>query len=186
MKHLNWLKIGIGLVIAFVLFGGTSSDTPDIIYWTDEEPLTWDDFQGIAKYDYINRDISALTSSGILHYRGCKDDKIIYKVKSYFEKKESWYKDDAYTDYHLAHEQLHFDVTELHTRKLRKLLSEQNFRCGEEAEFEQYVGDYLQNWETAQQHYDFATHHSVDKKKQKEWHYKIAFELSLLEEFKSE
>ena len=107
-------------------------------------------------------------------------------MRAYFEKKESWYKQDAHTDYHLAHEQLHFDVTELYARKLRKALSEQNFRCGEEDEFENYIEQYLKNWETAQQSYDFATHHSVDKESQKDWHYKIAFELSLLDEFKSE
>lgn len=186
MKNSNWLSLGFGIIILTFLFGGTSSDTPDILYWSETSPLDWEDFQGQAKYDYRNRDISALTSSGILHYRGCKDGKIIYKVRAYFEKKESWFKSDAYTDYHLAHEQLHFDVTELYARKLRKLLSEQNFRCGEEQEFENYIEHYLSNWQTAQQAYDFATHHSIDKEKQKEWHYKIAFELSLMDEFKSE
>jgi len=186
MKSINWFKIGLGSILVFFLLGGTSSDTPDIIYWSETDPLTWDDFQGNAKFDYRNRDIAALTSSGIMHYRGCKDGKIIYKVRAYFEKKESWYKNDAHTEYHLAHEQLHFDVTELFTRKLRKQLSEQNFSCGQEEEFEQYIEDYLRNWETAQQAYDFDTTHSMDKAKQIEWHYKIAFELSLLEEFKSE
>lgn len=186
MKHINWFKIGFGIIILYALLGATSSDTPDIIYWNETEPLSWDDFQGNAKYDYRNRDISALTSSGILHYRGCKNGRIVYKVRAYFEKKESWYKQDAFTDYILAHEQLHFDVTELFARKLRKQLSEQRFECGEEEEFENYIEQYLRNWETTQQAYDFATHHSVDKDKQKEWHYRIAFELSLLEEFKSE
>lgn len=186
MKTLNWLSLGFGITILTFLLWGTSSDTPDILYWSESSPLVWEDFQGEAKYDYRNRDISALTSSGILHYRGCKNGKIIYKVRAYFEKKESWYKSDAHTDYHLAHEQLHFDVTELYARKLRKLLSKQEFRCGDEEQFEKYIEQYLSNWETAQQAYDFATHHSIDKEKQKEWHYKIAFELSLLDEFKSE
>ncbi len=186
MKKLHWIMLGLGILSFVFLTFGTSTDTPDIIYWTDDAPLTWDDFQGNAKYDYRNRDISALTSSGILHYRGCKDGKIIYKVRAYFEKKESWFKEDAHTDYHLAHEQLHFDVTELFARKLRKQLDEQNFRCGEEESFENYIEQYLRNWEVTQQAYDFDTYHSVDKDKQKEWHHRIAFELSLLEDYKSE
>lgn len=186
MKKWNGMKLIIGVLLILFTLGGTSSDTPDIIFWSENNPLTWKDFQGRAKYDYRNKDIAALTSSGILHYRGCKDGQIIYKIQAYFEKKESWYKTDAHTDYHLAHEQLHFDVTELFARKLRKALAEQNFRCGEELEFENYIENFLKNWETAQQSYDISTYHSIDKNKQQEWNYKIAFELSLLDEFKSE
>lgn len=186
MKGWNIMKLTIGALVVLLTLGGTSSDTPDIIYWSDKAPLKWDDFQGRAKYDYRNRDIAALTSSGILHYRGCKDGEIIYKIQAYFEKKHSWFKKEAYTDYHLAHEQLHFDVTELFARKLRKALSEQRFQCGEELAFENYIENFIRNWETAQLSYDAATYHSTDKAKQKEWHYKIAFELALLEDFKSE
>lgn len=186
MKQQNWKYIGVMALVALISWVGVGLDTPGIIYWSEDQPLTWDDFQGQAKFDYQNRDIDALTSSGILHYRGCKDGKIIYKIQAYFEKKESWYKPDAQTEYHLVHEQLHFDVTELYARKLRKTLAKQAFVCGEELEFEQYIGDFLQNWQTTQRLYDFATHHSMDKDKQREWHHKIAFELSLLEEYKSE
>ncbi len=184
MKTTSFFKIVLTASLLWFLFVNTSSDTPDIIYWNETNPLEWDDFKGYAKFDYSNRDISALTSSGIVHYRGCKDGRIIYKVRAYFEMKESWVKNEARTDYHLAHEQLHFDVTELHARKLRKLLSEQDFRCGEEEEFEQYIKKYLHNWEVTQQAYDFSTHHSLDKEKQKDWHHRIAFELSLLDEYK--
>ncbi len=171
-------------VFTIFFFIGTSSDTPDVIYWSEEHPLTWEDFAGDPKYNYRNRDIAALTSSGIVHYRGCQDGKITFKVRAYFEVKESWVKEVARTNYHLAHEQLHFDVTELHARKLRKLLEEQNFRCGEEEQFERYIKQYLHNWEVTQQVYDFSTHHSVNKEEQKNWHHKIAFELSLLDDYK--
>jgi hypothetical protein len=110
---------------------------------------------------------------------------IIYKIRAYFEKNESWVKEEARTNYRLAHEQLHFDVTELHARKLRKILAERKFRCGEEEEFEHFVEQYVRTWEVTQQAYDFSTHHSMDKGKQMDWHHRIAFELSLLEDDKS-
>ncbi len=185
MKNGKALHIKFLAVVLFLIFFlGTSSDTPDIIYWDEDHPLTWEDFQGNPNYNYRNRDISALTSSGIVHYRGCENGKITYRVRAYFEKNESWYKNAAKTDYHLAHEQLHFDVTELHARKLRKLLDEQNYRCGEEEQFERYIRQYLNNWEVTQQAYDFSTHHSLNKKQQKNWHHKIAFELSLMDDYK--
>ena len=177
-------KLGLLLpVMVFFLMIGSSSTSPDILYWDEDYRLTWDDFEGTPRYDYEH--ISALTSSGIIYYKGCKDGKIIYKVQSYFEKNESWVKAEALTDHHLRHEQLHFDITELYARKLRKRLSEKNFQCGQEAEFEDFVGKFLDNWHMMQQAYDANSRHSMDREVQKNWYYKVAMELSLLDDFKT-
>lgn len=180
MKKL--LKIGVyGLSMLILLSLTGASETPDVIYWGENRKLDMDDFQGEPEYKY--KYISALTSSGIMHYRGCKNGDIIYKVRAYFEKKESWLKEEARNDYILAHEQLHFDITELYARKLRKLLSERKFKCGEEVAFEHFVNQFTNSWESKQMAYDAITYHSVDREKQQIWHHKIAMELSLLEEF---
>ena len=178
-KRLNTLCLLLGLVVVLTT---TSTDTPDIIYWKDGHRLTWADFEGEPRFDYES--ISALTSSGIVHYKGCKDGQIIYKVRAYFEKKESWVKAEALTKHHLTHEQLHFDITELYARKLRKALSTRQFVCGQEAEFEAFVAAQLEGWEHEQKAFDLLTRHSMDKEKQKDWYYKVAMELSLLKEFK--
>ncbi len=170
----------MGLAAMSVLFG-SGNDSTDVIYWSEDYKLSWDDFKGEPRYDYAN--ISAITSSGIIHYKGCRNGKIIYKVKAYFEKNESWVKEEALTDHHLEHEQIHFDITELYARKLRKLLSEQEFYCGQEAEFEAFVDRFLDNWEMMQQAYDAHTRHSMDKVSQKDWQYKVAMEMSLLDDF---
>lgn len=174
--------LGVGF-LCLVFMTSSTNNTPDIIYWSENQQLQWKDFKGLPKYQY--RDISAITSSGIVHYKGCKDGKINYKVQAYFEKKESWVKAEALTKHHLEHEQIHFDITELYARKLRKALSEREFLCGEEAAFEVFVSAVLENWELEQQAYDMMTHHSMDKEQQKEWYYKIAMELALLEDFKA-
>ena len=88
----------------FILMIGISAESEDVIYWTPDYRLTWDDFEGEPRYDYES--ISALTSSGIIHYKGCKNGEIIYKVQAYFEKDESWVKEEARTAYHLTHEQI--------------------------------------------------------------------------------
>ena len=171
----------LALVGIILLLTTTSSNSPEVIYWNGDKRLEWTDFMGQPRFDY--KDISALTSSGIVHYKGCKDGQIIYKVRAYFEKKESWVKIVARTKHHLEHEQLHFDITELYARKLRKALSEKEYKCGQEEEFEAFVGHFLQDWELSQQKYDMLTRHSMDKAAQKEWVYKIAMELSLLENY---
>jgi hypothetical protein len=182
---MNILRSSAYLVLSAMLFTTMSSNTEsDIIYWNDGRVLTWEDFQGDPRYDYHN--ISALTSSGIVHYRGCENGQIIYQVRAYFETKESWYKQEAHNNYILAHEQVHFDITELYARKLRKALDARKFACGEEAEFEAFVDNFLQGWENKQSTYDIITRHSLDKDKQLEWAYKIAGELSLLEDFEDE
>ncbi|MEO1513903.1 MAG: hypothetical protein AAFV95_02785 [Bacteroidota bacterium] len=165
-----------------ILLTTTSTETPDIIYWDGDRRLSWSDFEGEPRYDYES--ISALTSSGIVHYKGCQDGKIIYKVRAYFEKKESWVKEEARTLHHLTHEQLHFDITELYARKLRKALADRDFQCGQEQEFEEFVAHFLENWQYDQRSFDIHTRHSLDILRQKEWFYKIGMELSLFKEYR--
>jgi len=168
--------------MAFFLFTGLT--TSDVIYWSNDYRLTWDDFAGQPHFEKL--DVSAITSSGIIHYEGCENDMLTCKVQAYFEKKESWVKDEAKTEYHLAHEQIHFDITELHTRKLRKALVDRQFKCEEKESFEAFVTAYIENWKNDQQTYDLLTHHSVDRKVQRAWYYKINMELSLLEDYAEE
>ena len=98
MIKFRWFVL---LGVLFILIG-SSSTKPDIVYWTEDYRLTWDDFEGVP--DYNNPNISALIASGIVHYKGCHENKIIYKVQSYFEKDESWVKEEARTAHHLTHE----------------------------------------------------------------------------------
>ncbi len=179
-KTILWMILGCFCLTMM----STGANEPDIIYWSDIEKLEWSDFEGRPRYDY--NQVSALTSSGIVDYKGCKDGKIIYKIRAYFEKKNSWVKKEAFTDYHLAHEQLHFDITELFARKLRKMLAQRDFKCGEEAEFEKFVQNSLEAWQSNQKNYDILTRHSMDTLAQREWMYRVNMELSLLDEFSDE
>ena len=165
-----------------VLLCTSISESKDIIYWSEDQPLTWEDFAG--KPIDNHHDFSALTSSGIVHYKGCKNGKIIYKVRAYFERNESWVKTEGRTDYHLSHEQIHFDITELYARKLRKELASRNFVCGQEEQFETFISNFQENWGVEQQNYDIHTKHSLEHDHQKSWYHRIKMELSLLKEFK--
>lgn len=179
-NRINSWYVLLGAVL--IIFSGSSSDKADMIYWSEDYRLSWDDFEGIPAYNF--KSISALTSSGIVHYKGCKDGKITYKVQSYFEKNESWVKEEARTKHHLAHEQIHFDITELYARRLRKGLQKKSFKCGQEQDFEEYVRPFIEAWQAEQAAYDHTSKHSIAKSVQKEWFYKIATELAQLDEYK--
>ncbi len=43
---------------------------------------------------------------------------------AFFDRQRSWVKNEAKLDYVLRHEQGHFDIFEVYTRKIRKALSE--------------------------------------------------------------
>ena len=164
-----------------IFFFSSNTNSTDILYWNPDYRLTWNDFAG---YPAVHQDhISAMTASGIVHYKGCNDGFINYKVQAYFERKESWVKVEALTDHHLTHEQIHFDITELYARKLRKALSERKFKCGEENQFEKFIAGYTDEWQRAQSDYDLETEHSLKPKEQEEWYHNINHELSQLEEY---
>jgi len=180
---MNTRIISLIVVSVLLIFIGTSSTTTDTIYWSEDYKLTWNDFKG--QPDYNIQSISALSSSGLMHSKGCKNGKIIYEVLSYFEKRESWVKAEAYTDHHLKHEQIHFDITELFARKLRRALSEQEFICGQEVAFENYVSKFIKDWHQVQHNYDSTSRHSINREVQAEWSQRIEIELLLLDEYRS-
>lgn len=180
---MNTQRISLIVASVLLLFIGTSSTTTDTIYWSEDYKLTWNDFKGQPNYN--SKNISALSSSGIMHSKGCKDGKLIYEVLSYFEKKESWVKAEAYTNHHLKHEQIHFDITELYARKLREALTKQEFKCGQEAAFEYFVNTFIKDWHKLQHDYDYTSQHSINREVQAEWFQRIEIELLLLDEYRS-
>ncbi len=177
------LLIATILTLMGTMFLSSNTESTDILYWNPDYRLTWNDFKGEPAYQHT--EISALTASGIVHYKGCKDGHINYKVQAYFERKESWVKSEALTEHHLIHEQIHFDITELHARLVRKALSERKFLCGQENEFERFVASLTDAWQREQVAYDLETKHSLDEDEQDDWHLKISQELAKLAEYES-
>lgn len=116
------------LTILFILFSSISNykkdinDEEDRIFWSNNRKLTWDDFKGIpdtiGKSNLILTTV-AETSSGIsLENSNTNNSKNQYKIESIFLKNKSWTITNSLQI--LAHEQLHFDLTELYARKIRK------------------------------------------------------------------
>ena len=103
----------------------------------------------------------------------------------HFKKKESWTRNTD-SEQLLAHEQLHFDVTELYARKLRKKLSELKDPCSKGASKVQ--GIYNSNFDELHEYqasYDKQTKHGINKKEQAKWVETVAKELKELELFAS-
>ncbi|MBK9191512.1 MAG: DUF922 domain-containing protein [Crocinitomicaceae bacterium] len=157
--------------IIFVLgsFITTERDTK-LIYW-DQRKLTWEDFKGGTPG---NTPYVALTHSAISLNMSGQDKNIYCSVESVFYPKQSWKKKNV-TDHVLNHEQRHFDITEIHSRMLRKTISETRFK-----KYESIAADIQKLFNTSstacskmQDLYDQETDHSKKKPEQEMWNTKI-------------
>jgi hypothetical protein len=157
-------------------------DTADTISWHSKR-LTWDDFTGRPDPRYMNS--VALTSSGInVFFRGYEHNPNI-TVTCTFYRNHSWVKPEGRNKEVLQHEQLHFDIAELHARKLRRAIASlpKSQRTWETIErMYNRANDECGAYQTR---YDGATHHSILRDVQQQWNKRVAAELHELSAYAS-
>jgi len=91
----------------------------DLIYWDENRPLVWSDFKGIPdSLVLINGRLPSAVSTTYIEVQ--LDSSGNYYVNTIFEQSESWVTNKS--EMLLSHEQGHFDLTEIYSRKLRKLI----------------------------------------------------------------
>ena len=166
------------IAIAYFLFLGLFGFAQEIeegVLWNSAKRLTWSDFRGKVPPASVP---AATTASGIsytytanlLHH----EVKLDFEVNAYFYPNESWYKPEVCTENTLAHEQLHFDISELFARKMRKRLRRTSFSDNVKAEVREIYQEILKELGDFQDQYDWETNFSRNKEKQMEWNKKIA------------
>ncbi len=158
------------------------------IYWV-EDGLSWKNFKAIpdeaSKFD-------ANTNAGLSFSWGVKNNngaiELTYEVISYFNPHLSWVKKESDNDYLLKHEQLHFDITELHARKLRKKLSEVDTRSllKDPKAVLTRIYQSVENERTSMQSkFDKESRHSLDKDGEARWRHFVKSELLRYEDVAS-
>ncbi len=168
----------------FFLFGlsfsAFSQYDPDKIYWIPDG-LTWEDFKAPpvkeSKFD-ANTNAGLSFSWGVKNNNG--DIELTYEITSYFNPYLSWVKVESDNDYLLKHEQIHFDITELHARKLRKKLAELN--SGNLSKDPKGVLNRIyqaveKERSNMQLQFDKETRHSLDKDGEARWRHFVRAEL---------
>ncbi|MEO5776395.1 MAG: hypothetical protein ABIQ27_05795 [Flavobacterium sp.] len=146
----------------------------DTIVWSGKNRLTWDDFKGSPDNPKVY--VKANTASGIYakQIRVAGKVKIRkYKIQSYFMKNNSWTK--VHDEKVLKHEQLHFDITELYARKLRKSFDSLNTKgVTDKIVYEKIYNSNFTKANEYQDVYDGEVY--FNEIKQQEWIDKIASE----------
>ncbi len=176
------LKLFVG---ACLLFLNSAESDADIIEWTEERKLTWADFNAPAE---IAAFYVASTNSGIKfsYSFSTKGDKttVTSTVKSIFHPDKSWFKPGKVNNKILAHEQAHFDISELFARKLRKKMDKSSFSKNIKSEIESiYKANEIER-QTMQKRFDKETDHSKIAKAEEEWETFIALQLKAHDDYK--
>ncbi len=140
------------------------------IIWNENYKLKWSDFKAPyrAGVSYV-----ASTSSGIsFSYSYSERDGEIdlnITVHSNFYPEKSWVNPEEASEYILAHEQAHFDISEIHARMLRKKISETTFSKKVKMELTNLYNSVNEDRETMQRLFDKESDHSKNKEKELEW-----------------
>lgn len=146
--------------------------------WDTLQKISWIDFNGngIKKLKY-----KALTSSKIEIDYAFSDSCLYFKIGAVFINSESWFIDSSV--YLLKHERLHFDITEIFARKIRKLLIENIQLKNDKVFIRNEIKKALQDAKEYHRLYDRKTKYSERRRKQLEWERKIEVELLALNQF---
>lgn len=159
----------------------------ETITWAQNQKLHWGNFEGTPVYD---TDAVAITASGITYGYSSKtfsnSDKIEYttNVLAQFYPEKSWYLKERVNDTVLGHEQLHFDITELHARKFRKRINHGKFTKNIQKEISKIYNNVSDELRAMQNEYDEGSDYSRDYEGQMKWQKLIAIELQKLEKHK--
>jgi hypothetical protein len=169
-------------VSVFILDNRKNNPLSDTIYHNANRPLTWDDFQG--QPDEAS-EAGAVTASGFAYTANIRSSSKIFKLNifiyTFFNKKNSWKKPKIMSDYHLRHEQLHFDITRIAAQNFRTMLLAANFTRENYSQLLKSVWQKAQSsWHVMQTAYDEETKHSIRKKDQRRWNSFVEEEIKKL------
>ncbi len=155
------------------------------IVWSEKRKLTWDDFKG--EPDLVNfPNALAVTNSGMSYEserQFFKNGKVF--IQSMFNTYSSWVLPEGRTDYVLRHEQIHFDLTEIYTRKLRKAFEDANITSNDAYEARQIFDRISSELAMKQDQYDTETIHGERQDIQEKWEAIVVIELAKYELYKS-
>ena len=172
MKH-----IFLFVTLLLVCFSFTQDD--NLISWQQNSKLTWDDFKAIPN---SSSKYKAFTESEIKTAVAAKNNEAHISIKTFFNKNQSWVKDK--TDALLAHEQVHFDITELWARKFRQKLQGKTYTFKTfQKELNAISSGIYKESKEMQVAYDEETQHSEIVTAQKKWEQKIKTEIEKLNAF---
>jgi len=163
---------------------GFSQEKQEKIKWQEGRLLTWDDFKADPEQ---SSSYSANSNSGISYswnYSTASGKPILqHQVFTNFYPNLSWVKEIKDQEYLLAHEQLHFDISELHARKLRKALNAYKVGRSIRQDLKKLYNKMEAERVSMQHQFDKESAHSENKSAEIRWRKFVADELESLNDY---
>lgn len=150
--------------------------------WSPDAPLSWADFKGAADSLLITgqgHSDAGIHTMIIVDYCCDQEGESSICFQPAIHRTKSWSVSDSRSL--LVHEQLHFDITELITRKIRKTISRSGATTANE-KYRVYLRT-VRELSKMQIRYDRETDHGLRLVRQQKWKEKVWRELNELEAF---
>ena len=160
-----------------------STDDSNRIYWNNWYKLEWSDFQASPKEETT---VAALSSIGLPYSYSTDGEGVLnLTINVCFIKNESWSKPAEQNDLLLQHEQIHFDIAELHRRMIVKAILEANFT---KENYKEKLNEIInqiwrRDYKLMQRRYDKDTNFSNVIKEQINWNKYVSQQLRNLKDF---
>ena len=152
----------------------------DEFQWNEHSKLTWNDFRGPVKAATEESAAAMHCGIGFTTTTGSPGGKLQITVYNTFYTNRSWVRPDTKIPELLNHEQGHFDLCEIYTRKLRRQMSNFNFDVVDVRSVLMSIYTKFQDeYESRQQAYELETVHGTNIVVQKRWQDMITKKLSV-------
>lgn len=174
----------LSVILLFLVFSPSVTEEEKIV-WTEDYRLSWTDFKGVPSGpdEYVASTNSGVSFSFSYTVKNGRQE-VNYSIRSNFYPDLSWYRPDKVSDYILAHEQMHFDISELAARKLRRALAELprdvTFKERSDMIYNQNEADRRE----MQTQYDRDSDHSNNEEEEYRWRTYVAEQLEAYESWK--
>jgi hypothetical protein len=158
-----------------------AADPSEYIQWENLVKLRISDFKGSTKNKPNNAETVSFIGYTML-YNGV-GNKISVQVTANFDGEQSYFKHTEKDAAILAHEQLHFDVTEIYARLFfKKLLETKLYQSGLKEQVRSILKEIDQELVEKQEQYDAQVHGNMHL--QSQWNEWVAAELKKLDAYK--
>lgn len=153
--------------------------SPVEFQWAEHNTLSWSDFRGAV--NAVTEESAAATHCGIGFKTVCvtpgsKPSIVVYNT---FYVNKSWVRADAMIPEILVHEQGHFDLCEIYTRKLRQRMQGVDMAAANlRSVLESIYFEVKNEYENRQQAYEDETTHGTNFAQQSRWRDNIFRELA--------
>lgn len=177
------MKFSFLFLIIFIISKSSHSQNIErnnkhLILWDSTRKLSYTDFKikKLIKFD-------ALSYVDLKYFIKKEEDSITIEIIAFFDKRKSSRNEiDTLSKSLLNHEQLHFDITELYSRIIKKKMERSK---NVERKFSKIYKKGRRRHSKAQDKYDKETKHGILEIKQKEWEYKINLKLLEFQNYSS-